>query len=653
MKRAVYFCSCGDNITERIEFERLKNDLSSHTEIAYIKPAGFLCAAEGKEFLKNDLLAERPDRVVIAACSPREYEKAFMQVLAEAGVNPYFLQMVNIREQVAWVTPDADEARQKAAALIRAGVRRVALHQPLEKKQLEARTEVVIIGAGPAGLKSALTLAQAGRKVVLVEKTPALGGLPVRYEELFPNMECGPCMLEPVMGEILHGEYAHNIEILTLAQVTDVAGYLGNFTVKIRQTARYVDGVRCIGCGECIAPCPVSVPNEFQEGLGDRKAISLTFAGALPNVPFLDPAACLRWKGQDCELCRRACPVEGAVQFEDSEKILERSAGALILATGSALFDCRSLPQLGYGSLPDVYTSLEFERLMASNGPTGGAIVTRAGKPPESVAIVHCVGSLDERHRPYCSGICCEYAFKFNHLVGSKLPGAKVHHLYKELVTPGKEAFSLYRHAAGSPDSRFIRYRDIGELQIRANSDGKVIRYRDAAGQEDSLHAAMVVLCPAIDPAKGSAELGQMMDVATDRFGFFEELHGTLDSAQSKVKGIYLAGACQAPMNIQKSISQGMAAAGYILSELRDGTKLAVDPVTASVDEGACSGCHICRFVCPYKAISYTAEGRTASINPLLCHGCGSCVAACPAGAIIGNHFTNDQILAEMEAILQ
>jgi len=196
MKTAVYFCSCGDNITERIEFERLKNDLSGHTEIAYIKPAGFLCAAEGKEFLKNDLLAERPDRVVIAACSPREYEKAFMQVLAEAGMNPYFLQMVNIREQVAWVTPDADEARQKAAALIRAAARRVALHQPLERKQLEARTEVVIIGAGPAGLKSALTLAQAGRKVVLVEKTPVLGGLPVRYEELFPNMECGPCLLE-------------------------------------------------------------------------------------------------------------------------------------------------------------------------------------------------------------------------------------------------------------------------------------------------------------------------------------------------------------------------------------------------------------------------------------------------------------------------
>lgn len=653
MKTAVYFCSCGDNITERIEFERLKSDLSGHSEIAYVKPAGFLCAAEGKEFLKNDLLAERPDRVVIAACSPREYEKAFMQVLAEAGMNPYFLQMVNIREQVAWVTPDPDQACQKACALIRAAARRVALHQPLEKKQLEARTEVVMIGAGPAGLKSALTLAQAGRKVVLVEKTPVLGGLPVRYEELFPNMECGPCMLEPVMGEILHGEHAHNIEILTLAEVIEMSGYLGNFTVKIRQKARYVDTVRCIGCGECIPPCPVAVPNEFNNGLGERKAIALAFAGALPSVPFLDSAACRRWKGEDCELCRKACPVQGAVQFEDEDKILERNAGAIVLATGSGLYDCRNLPQLGYGSIPDVYTSLEFERLVASNGPTAGSILTSAGKPPDSLAIVHCVGSLDERHKPYCSGICCEYAFKFNHLVGSKLPGTKVYHLYKELVAPGKEEFSLFRHAAGSPDSHFIRYSDIEDLQIRSNGDGKVVHYRDAAGREDSFHAAMVVLCPAVEPAGGAAALGQMMDVATDQFGFFEELHGALDSAQSKVKGVYLAGACQAPMNIQKSISQGMAAAGYILSELRDGTKLQVDPVTASVNEAACSGCHICRFVCPYKAISYTTDGRTASINALLCHGCGTCVAACPAGAITGNHFTNDQILAEMEGILQ
>jgi len=653
MKTAVYFCSCGDNTTERIDFERLKSDLCGHSEIAYVKMAGFLCAAEGKEFLKDELLAERPDRVVIAACSPREYEKAFMQVLAEAGINPYLLQMVNIREQVAWVTPDPDQAREKACALILAAARRAALHQPLEKKQLDARSEVVIVGAGPAGLKCALTLAQAGRDVVLVEKTPVLGGLPVRYGELFPNMECGPCMLEPVMGEVLHGEHAHKIEILTLAEVIDVAGYLGNFTLKIRQRARHVDAVRCIGCGECIGPCPVSVPNEFNNGLGQRKAISLPFAGALPNVPFLDSGACLRETGQDCELCRAACPVEGAVQFEEEEKILERKAGAIILATGAALYDCRKFPQLGYGSLSDVYTSLEFERLLASNGPTAGSLITAAGKPPGSVAIVHCVGSLDEHHKPYCSGICCEYAFKFNHLVGSKLPGAKVYHLYKELVAAGKEEFSLCRHAADRPDSRFIRYTHIEDIRISANDSGKIVHYRDAAGCEGSFSADVVVLCPAVEPARGSAELGQMMDVSTDRFGFFEELHGALDSAQSKVKGIYLAGACQAPMNIQKSISQGMAAAGYILSELRDGTKLQVDPVTASVEEAACSGCHVCRFVCPYKAISYTADGRTASINALLCHGCGTCVAACPSGAIIGNHFTNDQILAEMEAILQ
>ncbi|MBZ5723951.1 MAG: CoB--CoM heterodisulfide reductase iron-sulfur subunit A family protein [Acidobacteriia bacterium] len=653
MKTGVYLCACGGTITEKVNFEKVAADLGKNPEVAYVHTAEFLCSEEGKQFLEQDLTEHRPERVVIAACSPREIEGVFMQVMERVGLNPYFLQIANIREHVAWITPDPERATAKASALVRGAVARVGLHQPLERKELDVCRDVVVVGAGPAGLKAALCLAEAGRKVVLVEKTPVLGGMPVRYEELFPNMECGPCLLEPVMGEVLHGEHAHNIEILTLSEVVEVKGYYGNFAVTIKQAPRYVDTVKCVGCGECIAACPAATKNEFNYGLDERKAISLPFAGSLPNVPFLAFDACLRAHGEDCQLCRAACPVEGAVRYDDSAKLLERSAGAIVVAVGSDLYDCTRLPALGYGSVSGVYTSLEFERLLARNGPTGGELRLPDGTPPKSVAIVHCVGSLDEHHQPYCSGVCCNYAFKFNHLVRKQLPESRIHHLYKELVTPGKEEFALCRHAGHDPQTSFWRYGDIADLQVAAEDGHHTIRYRDTAGTSGQIEADMVILCPAMVGPESAGRLSAVLDTPPDQFGFFQELHGKLDAAQSKVRGIYLAGACQSPMDIRGAIGQGIAAAGYVLSGLAEGRKLTIDPITAAVNELACSGCRVCGSVCPYKAISFPPDKQVASVNALLCHGCGTCGAACPAAAIQAHHFASPQIFAEMEAILQ
>ena len=653
MKVGVYFCACGNSVSEKVSHQVVAENLAKVPGVAYVRVVEFLCSEEGKQFLEQDLIEHRPDRVVVAACSPREIESAFMQVLEKAGMNPYLLQVANIREQVAWITEDPEQAARKACAAIRAAVARVGRHEPLERKKLPACRDVLVVGAGPAGLKAALSLAEAGRRVTMVEKSPVIGGMPVRYEELFPNMECGPCLLEPVEGEVLHGEYAHNIEILTLAELVDVKGYYGNFTVTVKKSARHLDETKCVGCGACIPACPATLPNEFNYGLDVRTAMALPFAGALPNVPFLTESACLRWQGQDCQLCRDACPVPDTVLYEDSEKLLEREVGAIVLAIGGGLYDCHALPGLGYGQIPGIYTSLEFERILARNGPTGGEIRLTNGDPPARVAIVHCVGSLDERRRPYCSGICCSYAFKFNHLVRKKLPEAAIYHLYRELVAPGKEQFALHQHLRHDPHSQLLRYRDIEEVRIAVGDRGMAIQYQNAAGAAQEITADILVLCPAMGGAASAPGLAAMVDAPVDRFGFFQELHGRVDAPQSKVKGVYLAGTCQAPMDIRGATEQGMAVAGYVLSGLADGKELRIEPTTATVDEDTCSGCRICGTVCPYKAISFVPEREVSSVNALLCHGCGTCSVACPSGAILAHHFSNSQILAEMEAVLQ
>lgn len=650
MKIGIYFCNCGSNIADMISAEAVVEAARSFPDTPYVKTVDFICSEEGKLEFEASLKSELPDRVVVAACSPRDHEATFRRCMANAGLNPYLMQMVNIREQIAWVTEDSAVATEKAIRAIRGAVFRVRRQQPLEKMQLEVNCDALVIGAGPAGMKAAMSLAEAGRSVVLVERTPFIGGLPVRFEELFPALECAPCMLEPLMGELLHGDNAERIELLTMAELVEVTGFYGNFIARIRQQPRHVSLHECIGCGECVEACPASTLNRFNSNASERKAIDFAFAGVLPNAPFLLAESCVRSRGEECRACKDACPMgEDVINLDEAETIVERKIGAIILATGAGLYDVSRVAGMGMGTLPDVYDAMQFERMLSSTGPTGGEIVTSEGNAPSSVAVIHCAGSLDENHKPYCSGICCQYAFKFNHLIAAKLPDTTITHYHRELVMPGKEAHTLLRHAIHNRNTCLKRYDSISELAVTRDDNGRL--QVNARGELSS--ADMVILCPAVVPAEGADRLSAMLEVSCDSYGFYRELHGRTDAAQSTIKGVYLAGTCQEPMDIRAAMLEGMAGAGHVLAGLQPGRMLEIEPITAEVDETHCAGCRLCISVCPYRAISFNKEHNASSVNPVLCHGCGTCVAACPAGAITGHHFTNDQIMAEIEGVLK
>lgn len=670
----VYICSCGTNISDNIDFDDLIQFSSSLDDVAYVKDYNLFCSEEGKEFLADDILKEKPDRVVIAACSPKEHEKTFRDVLQKAGMNPYLFQMVNIREQVAWVTSEKTDATEKAKVYIRAAVKRVALHEMLEKREIDCNTDALVIGAGPAGMEAAFLLARAGRKVCLVEKNSFIGGRVARYEEVFPKMECASCMLEPRMDEILHDE---NIEVLTCSEVQEVLGFLGNFSVKIRKRATYVDKEKCIGCGACYDACPVKVKNEFDYNLSERKAIYVPYTGALPNVPVIDENNCLRCGGnegginreafdlgliteeeydamktQDCRLCKEACMFD-AINYDDKEEIIERKAGGIVVATGFDLFDPSVLPEFGYGRIPEVYTSLEFERILSQTGPTGGKLLMKNEQEPQSVAIIHCIGSRDKQNHQYCSGVCCLYALKFAHIIKKQIPSVKVYGIYTDWCVPGKNNQDFLDDVKAEGNIDFIHTSLPVHVAIKQGDDKINLACADVSGKKLDIYSDMVVLCPAMVPGKDTPGLSNLLGIVRDKDGFFTEGHTKLAPVSTNINGVFIAGCSQGPKDIQNSVAQGAAAAGQILSALVPGRKLELAVTTAEIDEKACSGCMTCIAVCPYKAITFDSEKKVSVVNPALCKGCGTCVAACPSGSAKSKHFTGKQILTEIEEVLK
>jgi heterodisulfide reductase subunit A2 len=647
VKVGVYVCHCGSNIAGTVDVLEVARWAENLPDVEVSREYKFMCSSLGQELIEKDIKEKGVNRVVVASCSPHLHEPTFRGACSRSGLNPYLFEMANIREQDSWVTSDKEAATKKAKALVAAAVNRVIYQQPLESLFVPINPNVLVVGGGVTGIQAALEIADSGKHVYLVEREPSIGGHMAQFDKTFPTLDCSACILTPKMFSA--GNHK-NISMFTWSEVEEVNGYIGNFTVTIRKRARYIVESECTGCGVCQEKCPKKVIDDvFEAGLGYRKAVYTPFPQAVPKYPVIDRENCTYFIKGTCKACEKFCPT-GAIDFEQQDELITVKVGNIILATGYDLFDARQIPQYGYGRLPNVFTSMEFERLTNAAGPTGGKVVLRDGVTvPKSVGIIHCVGSRDRNYKNYCSAICCMQSLKFSHLVQEKA-GAEVYQFYIDMRTPAKSYDEFYQRIM-QEGVHFVRGKvaEVSDVAFYPEEEGKlIIQVEDTLmGKQRRIPVDMVVLSAGLQARHDSKEVAIKFGISCSADEWFIEKHPKLDPVATMTDGVLVAGACQGPKDIPASVAQGAAAATRVLSIIGQG-EIEIEAATAMIDENSCVGCKECILVCPYTAIEYVEAKGKAHVIEALCKGCGTCVGACLSKSLILKHFTDKQLVAEM-----
>jgi heterodisulfide reductase subunit A2 len=653
-KIGVYVCHCGSNIAATVDVEdvaKWAGEKLKHRGVVVSRDYKFMCSSLGQELIEKDIQELGLTRVVVAACSPHLHETTFRIASGRAGLNPYLTELVSIREQVSWVHNDKVAGTAKSKAVISGGVERVIHHEPLEPLHVPIHPDTLVVGGGIAGIQAALEIADAGFHVYLVEREPSIGGHMAQFDKTFPTMDCSACILTPRM--VSAGTHP-NITLLSWSEVTKVDGYVGNFTATIRKKARYINTELCTGCGICQEKCPQKVlDTEFEAGLGYRKVAYTPFPQAVPKYPVIDRENCTYFKNGKCKACEKFCPTD-AIDFTQEDEYITVPVGNIVLATGYKLFDARQVTNYGFGRLPNVFNSLEFERMANAAGPTNGKVTLRDGvTPPKSVGIIHCVGSRDRNYNNYCSVICCMQSLKFAHLVKERT-GATVHNFYIDMRTAFKDYDEFYQKVL-EEGVIFIRGKvsEVTNAPISSEEEGQmIVQVEDTLlGKQRRIPVDMVILSAGLEPHSDSKEVAKLFGISCSANGWLIEKHPKLDPVATMTEGIFIAGCVQGPKDIPASVAQGSAVAARIMGRIQQ-KEIALEPVRASVIAQQCSGCRICNTMCPFNAITFHEDTLVSEINAALCQGCGTCVAACPAGAITGTGFSDQQILSQIEGLL-
>ena len=659
-KIGVFVCWCGSNIAATVDVEAVSEALKSEPGVVFSTNYQYMCSEAGQNMIKNAIKEYGLTGVVICSCSPRMHEATFRKTAQAAGINPYMVEIANIREQCSWIHKDKQTGTEKAIILGKAAIAKVHLNAPLTAGESPVVKRALVIGGGIAGIQTALDIAEAGFDVDIVETKPTIGGKMTQIDKTFPTLDCAACILTPKMVDCAQNEKIH---IYAYSEVTAVKGFVGNFTATIKKKARYVDTTKCTGCGLCTEKCPVkNVPNEFNLGMNNRRAIYIPFAQAVPKVATIDADYCNMLKNGKCGVCSKICSA-GAIDYKQQDEYVEERYGAIVAATGFNPIKLDNFDEFAYSQSKDVITSLEFERLTNAAGPTSGQLLRPSdGKHPHTIVFVQCVGSRDTSGcgKPYCSKICCMYTAKHAMLTREKYPDTDVYVFYIDVRTPGKNFDEFYRRAVEEYNVHYIKGM-VGKVAPRADGTLDVQASDLIANEQLHIKADLVVLAAAIEPDKIARPLATMLTASMDTNDFFTEAHPKLRPVESPTAGVFLSGACQGPKDIPETVSQASAAAAKVIGLLvKD--KLTCNPCVAHSDELLCNGCSSCEKVCPYGAITYsdkefrmpdrtTAIRRVASVNEAVCQGCGACTVACPSGAMDLKGFSNKQIMAEVDAI--
>ena len=444
-----------------------------------------------------------------------------------------------------------------------------------------------------------------------------------------------------------------NIELLAYSEVEDVSGYVGNFKARIRKKARYVDENECTSCGDCAAVCPVVVPDEFQMGLGSRKAIYIPFPQAVPSAYIVTADECLGQNPIACGKCIEACE-KNCIDFDMQDEILDVEVGTIIVATGMDVYDPTALDEYGYTRFPNVITSMEFERLVSTGGPLGGHL----GRPgdlerPKRIGFVQCVGSRTqdpERGNPYCSNICCMNTVKEAQYLKDNYPDIDITVFYMDMRAFGK-GFEELLMRSKSNGVRYIRGLP-GEVRQNPDSGNLWVTVENTTANRLEVHEFdMLVLAVGATPATDTEAIRQLVSLSKSPSGFLKEAHPKLRPVDTPTKGVYIAGAAESPKDVRESVTQASAAASRA-SILLSKSQFSVEAITAVVDEDLCKMCGQCADVCPFGAITWQKK-QVARVTSAACAGCGTCAAECKFGAIEMRHFSDQAIYAQIDAILE